>query len=153
MVKWIIAAILLLPLAEIATFVLVAVLIGFGWAVALMLATTLAGFWVLRRAGRGRIAQLRTTVTASEFSRIEADTGSFITVLAGILLFLPGFLTDLVGASLLLGPVRRACAAAFRRAVMGSGSGARPVVDLPPDQWRQMPDRDPARVPDKSDGT
>ena len=104
-------------------------------------------------AGRARqIAQLRSTVTASEFSKIEADTGSFITVLAGILLFLPGFLTDLAGALLLLGPVRRGCAAAFRRAVMGSGGGARPVVDLPPDQWRQMPDRDPARVPDKSDG-
>ena len=59
MVKWIIIAVLLLPVAEIATFVLVALLIGFGWAFLLMLATTLAGFVVLKRAGRGGFATFR----------------------------------------------------------------------------------------------
>ena len=53
MVKWIIIAILLLPVAEIAAFILVAAIIGLGWAFLLMLATTLPGFLVLRRAGRG----------------------------------------------------------------------------------------------------
>ena len=59
MVKWIIIAILLLPLAEIAVFVLVAVFAGFVWALFLTLLTTLAGFAVLRHAGRGKIARFR----------------------------------------------------------------------------------------------
>jgi UPF0716 protein FxsA len=150
MAKWIIAAILLLPMAEIATFVVVALLIGFGWACILMLATTSAGFLVLRRAGRGRLASFRDTVTSNDAAGIEANTGSFLTVLAGILLFLPGFLTDLAGAMLLLPLVRRACAATVRRVIMGSGHRpGRSVVDLAPDEWTQMPERDAAREPDK----
>ena len=150
MVKWIIIAVLLLPVAEIATFVVVALLIGWGWAFLLMAATTLAGFVVLKRAGRGRLASFRDTVTSHDAAGIEANTGSFLNVLAGLLLLLPGFLTDLAGALLLLPPLRRACAAAVRRVMMGSGhSPGRSVVDLEPDEWKQMPDRDVARDPDK----
>ena len=43
MVKWFIIAVLFLPVAEIAVFVLVAATIGVSWALALMLATTLVG--------------------------------------------------------------------------------------------------------------
>jgi UPF0716 protein FxsA len=154
MVKWIIVTVLFLPVAEIATFVLVAVLIGFGWAFALMLATTVAGFLVLRRAGRGRLARFRATVAESDIASFEANTAGFLTVLAGILLFLPGFLTDLAGALLLLGPLRRRRATALREAVIGSGrSGGRSVVDLSPDEWQQEPDRGTKREPDKPDRT
>ena len=74
MVKWIILAILLLPLAEIAAFILVAVMAGLGWALILMLATTLTGFLVLRWAGRGRIARFRVArgaVCPKVFARHE----------------------------------------------------------------------------------
>jgi UPF0716 protein FxsA len=108
MVKWIIAAILLLPLTEIAVFVLVAALVGFGWAVALLLLTTLAGSLVLRHAGCRKIAHFRVAVTDNDVTGIQANTGGFLTVLAGFLLFVPGFLTDLLGAALLIGPIRRA---------------------------------------------
>jgi UPF0716 protein FxsA len=147
MVKWIIVAILLLPVAEIATFVLVAAIIGLGWAFTLMLATTVAGFLVLRQAGRGRLAHFRTAVTESGVARFEADTADFLAVLAGILLVLPGFLSDLAGALLLIGPVRRRSAAAFRRAVMGASRGASrgSMVDLAPDEWKQEPDRNASR--------
>ena len=155
MVKWIIATVLLVPVAEIATFVLIALHIGFAWAVALTLATTIAGFLVLRRAGRGRLARFRATVAESDIAGFEANTAGFLTVLAGILLFLPGFLTDLAGALLLVGPVRRRCAVAFRRTVMGSShSGGRgSVVDLAPDEWKQEPDRGARRELNKSGRT
>ncbi len=110
MVKWIIIAILLLPLAEIAAFILVAALDrASSGRLLLMLATTLAGFLVLRRAGRGRLARFRVAVADTDVAGIQANTGGFLTVLAGLLLFLPGFLTDLIGAALLIGPVRRWC--------------------------------------------
>lgn len=142
MVKWIIGAVLLLPLVELAVFVLVAVLIGLGWAFTLMLATTLCGALVLRRAGRGRLASFRVAVADSDITGIEANTGGFLTILAGLLLFIPGFVTDLVGALLLIGPLRRWCGARFRQAVQSrTGSdGRKSVVDLAPGEWAQVPD-------------
>ena len=140
MVKWIILAILLLPLAEIAAFILVAVMAGLGWALILMLATTLTGFLVLRWAGRGRIAHFRVAVADTDIAGIQANAGGFLTVLAGLLLFLPGFLTDLIGAALLIGPVRRWCGRAFRRWVRRQNPGDPSVIDLAPGEWEQMPD-------------
>ena len=142
MVKWIIIAILLLPLAEILAFILVATLIGMGWAFLLMLATTLAGFVVLRRAGRGRIARFRVAVADTDVAGIQANTSGFLTVLAGLLLFLPGFLTDLVGAALLIGPVRRWCGKSFRLWVRRRNPADRSTIDLAPGEWAQLPDRD-----------
>jgi UPF0716 protein FxsA len=150
MVKWIIIAVLLLPVAEIATFVVVALLIGWGWAFLLMAATTFAGFVVLKRAGRGRLANFGAAVTRNDTAGIEANAGSFLAILGGILLFLPGFLTDLAGAALLLPPVRRACAARFR-AIIGTPTSSRSVLDLEPDEWRQVPDRETPRDPDQLD--
>ena len=142
MVKWIIIAILLLPVAEIAVFILVAAIIGLTWALALMLVTTLAGVLVLRRAGRGQIARFRVAVTDTDITWIETDNAGFLTVLAGLLLFLPGFLTDLIGAVLLIAPLRRRCGAAFRRWVRSRDQGGRSVIDLAPEDWQQVPDRE-----------
>ncbi len=149
MVKWIIAAILLLPLAEIVAFVLVAAIVGLGWALLLMVATTVAGFLVLRRAGRGGIARFRVAVADTDVAGIQANTSGFLTVLAGLLLFLPGFLTDLIGAALLIGPVRRWCGRTFRLWVRRRDPGDRSTIDLAPGEWRQMPDRELPREPGK----
>ena len=140
MVKWFIIAILLFPAVEIAVFIAVAAIIGLLWAFSLMLATTLAGALVLRRAGRKRIANFRVAVADTDIAGIEANTGGFLTILAGLLLFLPGFLTDLIGATLLIGPVRRRCSATFRQWV--SGRADRSVIDLAPGEWEQVPDRE-----------
>jgi UPF0716 protein FxsA len=142
MVKHIIVAILLLPVAEIAVFLLVAAFIGFLGAFTLMLATTLAGVVVLRRAGRGRIAQFRVAVSDGEVTGVEANTGGFLTVLAGLLLVLPGFITDLVGAALLIRPLRHWCGRTFKAWVGRKQAAQRGVIDLSPDEWQQMPDRE-----------
>lgn len=143
MVKWIILSVLLLPVGEFATFVLVAWLIGFGWALALMLATSIAGFVALRWAGRGPLAQFRDAVAENGLARFEANTAGLLTVLGGIMLILPGFLTDLAGALLLIGPLQRRIVANFDRAASGGRQSRRSaVIDLKPDEWRQMPDRE-----------
>ncbi len=150
MVKWIIGAILLLPVAEIGVFILLAALIGLGWAFALLLATTLAGFWVLRRAGRSRLARFRVAVGDRDVTGIEANTGGFLTVLGGLLLLLPGFITDIIGALLLIRPVRRWCGTRFRRAVHGGESRRRDeVIDLAPGEWTQVRDRELDRKRDQ----
>jgi UPF0716 protein FxsA len=134
MVKWIIIAILLLPLAELGAFILVAAILGLGVAFLLMLATTLAGFLVLRQAGRGSIARFRVAVADSDVAGFQAHTGGFLTILAGLLLFLPGFLTDLAGAVLL--------SRTFRRWVRRRQPGDRSTIDLAPGEWRHLPDRE-----------
>ncbi len=140
MVKWIITALVVLPVLEIAVFVLIAAVIGLGWALGLLLATSAAGFLVLRHAGRGRLARFRVAVADSDVTEFEANTSGMLTIFAGLLLLLPGFITDLAGALLLIGPVRRRCGEAFRRAVHGRGRNS--VVDLAPGEWSQVPDRD-----------
>src|SRR5258708_37909509 len=142
MVKRIIIAILLLPAAEIAAFVLVAALIGVTGALLLMLTTPLAGILVLRQAGRGRIARFRVAVAEAEMSGIETNAAGVLTVLAGLLLVLPGFLTDLVGIALLIGPLRRWCGRLFRVWIGRKGRNESSVVDLAPGEWKQVPDRE-----------
>ena len=151
MAKWIISAILLLPLAEIAAFILVAGLVGLGSAFLLMLFTTLAGFLVLRRAGRGGIARFRVAVADPDAGGIQAHASGLLTVLAGLLLFLPGFLTDLIGVALLIGPIRRWCGRTARLWVRHRNSTDRSTIDLAPGEWQQVPERELPHRPDHRD--
>ena len=64
---------------------------------------------VMRQAGRGESPACASPSATADVTGIQANTGGFLTVLAGLLLVLPGFLTDLIGAVLLIRPVRRWC--------------------------------------------
>lgn len=144
MVKWILIGLLALPVAEIGVFILVAASIGLGWALLIMLATTTAGFTVLRWAGQRRIALFRS-VSGGGMSGIEAgieaNPDGFLVILGGILLVLPGFITDAIGTLLLLGPVRNWCARAFRSAMGLREQPKEAVVDLDAGEWQEVPDR------------
>ena len=54
--KWLLSGLLALPLLELVAFIVVAALIGFGWALVLILASSVAGFLILRHAGGNHIA-------------------------------------------------------------------------------------------------
>lgn len=140
--KWIAIAVLLLPVAELAAFLLVAWAIGFLEALALMVLTSLAGALVLRHAGRDQLAQFRVTVGGGEAAAIEAGSASLMVVLGGILLLLPGFITDLMGGLLLVPAVRRWLGATILRVIGASirPAGADAVVDLNRQEWREVPD-------------
>lgn len=144
--KWLMLALLALPLAELAAFIAVAATIGFAWALALVLAGSLAGALVLRHAGGSHIARVRVALGEGSFTALQADSSGFLVLLAGILLLIPGFITDIAGLLLLVAPLRQALGAWLR-------GGAPPprrdgVVDLEPEQWRRVPD--PA-LPDRRD--
>jgi UPF0716 protein FxsA len=144
MVKWILIGLLALPLAELGVFILVAASIGLGWALLIMLATTIAGFMVLRWAGYRRIALFRSVsgggISGIE-AGIEANPDGFMLILGSILLALPGFISDVVGALLLLGPVRHWCAIAFHRAAGLHEQPKEAVIDLAAGEWQEVPDR------------
>ena len=150
--RWVLLAAVALPLAELAAFIAVVVKIGLLGALALVLATSCLGIFLLRRAGNGQIAQIRVSPTGGVMGA-TGGSGVFL-ALSGILLVLPGFLTDAMGLALLLPPVQRGVRAALGRVLRqepdGRGGGPADrdsVVDLAPDEWREAdpPDRDAAR--------
>ena len=154
MAKRIVIALLLLPVAEVAAFLLVVWAIGFFPAIALMILTSLAGGLVLRHAGLGQIAKIRGTMRQRGIAGTAAGGGGLMFTLGGILLLLPGFITDLIGLGLLVGPIRRQLGAAIGRAL---DTPRRPrdadaVIDLAPGEWRDIPDREPPRQKRKPTG-
>ncbi len=145
---------LALPLAELVVFALVAMAVGIAGALVLMLLTSLAGALVLRHVGRSGLAQVRRAVSDPGGARERSTADGVLFGIAGILLVLPGFITDLAGALLLLGPLRRLIRATIGGATAGSRDPRRrdEVVDLAPTEWRRVGDtRTPPSGPD--DGT
>src|SRR3989442_627390 len=115
LVKWIFVGLLLLPAAEIAVFVLIAMLIGWFWTIALFLATSAFGVWLLRRSGRDNLARFAVALQQDGVGAIHLESPGFASVLGGILLVFPGFITDAVGALLFVPLLRRWAAAAAGR--------------------------------------
>lgn len=135
--KWLLLAVLLLPVMELAAFIAVAAEIGFLPALALIAAGSFAGMLVLRHAGGSHIARVRVALDQGSFTALQADGSGGLILLAGILLLIPGFITDALGLLLLAAPLRQALGAALRRGPAARSDG---VVDLPPEQWRRVPD-------------
>ncbi len=135
--KWLLLAILALPVAELVAFVLVASAIGFGWAVILQLAISLVGAAILRFGGGMHVERVRVAVSSGSFSSVQTDGAGFLTLLAGILLLVPGFVTDAVGILLLIAPLRQMIAAILMRR---GGARREGVIDLDREEWRRVPE-------------
>ncbi|HVV60181.1 MAG TPA: FxsA family protein [Pseudolabrys sp.] len=138
--KWLLLAVLALPVAELAVFILVASAIGFGLAVMLQLGFSLAGMLVLRFGGGTHVSRVRTAWGAGNLNTLQADGAGFFTLLAGILLLIPGFITDAVGVLLLVAPLRRILGTLFLRVMRAPSPRGDGVVDLKPEEWRQVPE-------------
>ena len=136
--KWLLLALLALPILELAVFIAVASSIGFLWALSLLAATSLAGAMVLRHAGGNHIARVRVAMADGGFTALQADSAGTLTLLAGILLLIPGFITDILGFLLLLAPLRRMLSALL--GLKSQPTRADGVVDLAPEHWHQVPD-------------
>jgi len=140
LVRWGFVGLLALPVAEIAVFIMVALTIGWLWTLALFLSTSLVGILMLRHAGRAARERLRSAVGKDGIRAIHLESPSLAMLMGGFLLVLPGFITDLAGMLLLVPGVSRWAGTAVGRLFMQrrqAGRG-RAVIDLPPDQWRQV---------------
>lgn len=99
-------ALLIVPILEIAVFALVTQAIGFWSALAGVLLLSLLGAAVMSRQGLSLIEEIRRTIGAGRLpARALADT--MLVGVAGLLLLVPGYLTDLAGLALLVPPLRR----------------------------------------------
>jgi len=143
LVKWTLIGLLVLPAAELFAFFLMAALIGWFWAAGLFIATSIVGVLLLRRFGRADLDRLRSAFARDGIRALHLETPGMATMLGGILLIFPGFITDLLGAALLLPAVRRWAAARFATFARSSRRTPRDdrVIELEPGEWHQIPDR------------
>lgn len=114
--------------AEVAAFVAVGEHIGFGWAVLLLLGVSALGPMIIRRVGIGVLTRTRSRLAGGELPTSELLDG-VVVLLGGVLICVPGFVTDAIGLLLMLGPVRRL----FIRA--GGRRLARRVQNMSPRRW------------------
>lgn len=91
---------------ELASIIVVGNVLGVIPTLLLLFAGGAAGIGLIRSAGTSIAAALRSPVQASSLQRGVASQ-AMARVLAGILLLVPGFFSDLLGLLLLLPPVRR----------------------------------------------
>ncbi len=138
--KYLLFVLLALPVMELAAFVAVAAQIGSFATLVLAGLTSLAGLAILRYASDRHSDRIWMVLGEGSLKALRADGSAGLTLLAGFLLLIPGFITDALGLLLLAG---QALGAALRR---GEPASADDVVDLPPEDWRRV--RDP-ELPDR----
>ena len=149
-------ALLVVPLLEIAVFVLVGGQIGVFPTLGLVVVTAIGGAILLRIQGFDLMTRIRGDMEAGRVPARELVHGVMI-LIAGVLLLTPGFVTDTCGFLLFVPPIRDAAWAFFRSRVTVVGVGGadfrRPsphdraggsgqTIDLNADDYASAPDPD-----------
>ncbi|WP_244434037.1 FxsA family protein [Azospirillum sp. B506] len=98
--------ILLLPILEIVGLIQVGDWIGAGPTIGLLALSAVVGVLLVRHQGVASLTKAQAAAARGE-APIGTVLDGFCAVLAGILLIIPGFLTDILGIMLLIRPLRR----------------------------------------------
>jgi UPF0716 protein FxsA len=107
----------------------------------LFVATSVLGVFVLKHAGRADLERFRAALSRQGVRALRFDAPGLARIVGGILLVLPGFITDLLGALLLVPPLRRGADVMVRRALRKRRAARDPAtIDLAPGEWHQIPD-------------
>jgi UPF0716 protein FxsA len=138
------------PLVEIAVFLQVVAWIGVLETLALMVAISLCGAWLVKRQGIGTLARMRAELDDGRIPTGPMTDGGLLAA-AGFLLLIPGFVTDVVGLALIVPPVRggvrrwlgRRFTVRTARVRRSRGPGYLDVEEAPPrrdDGWNDPPE-------------
>lgn len=127
---------LLIPIAEIAVFIQVGSRIGVGMTLFLVLASAVFGVWLVRTQGFAAATRVHAMIARGESPALGMLEGLAL-LAAGVLLLIPGFVTDLAAFALLIPPLRRGVIRLYLRRVGLEGT----VTRHHPDSAR--PDRPP----------
>src|SRR5918999_6009357 len=104
---------LAMPIVELAVIVQVAEEIGVLETLAVLVAISIAGAWLLKQQGLATWRSLQATMARGQVPTKEATDGALI-LFGGALLLTPGFVTDAFGLLLLLPPTRALLKSFFR---------------------------------------
>jgi len=94
-----------MAIAEMAAFIWVGSMIGFGWALGIAIVTAVLGSYLVRRTGLSVWGRFRGKVDQGVLPGRELSDGAAILV-SGAFLISPGFITDTLGFLLLIPAVR-----------------------------------------------
>ncbi|TCK27742.1 FxsA family protein [Pseudonocardia endophytica] len=97
--------VLLYLVVEVLAVVGLASWIGVGWTLLVLMAGAVLGLLLARREGVRAARALTVAVQNGRLAHSEATDGLLV-ALGGVLLFVPGLVTDVLGLALLLPPVR-----------------------------------------------
>ncbi len=97
-----------------------------------------SGFLILRHASGNHLERVRVALGNGNFTALHAEKSAGPILLAGILLLIPGFITDFLALLLLVPPLRRVAAASFNTFAVRRDRDD--VIDLAPEQWHTVPD-------------
>ncbi|NQW01481.1 MAG: FxsA family protein [Rhodospirillales bacterium] len=131
---FILLALIVMPIVEIAVFIEVGGRIGLFNTIAVVFITAVAGTALLRWQGLSVLGRAQESLRVNRFPMEEVFDGLCL-VFAGALLLTPGFVTDGIGFLLFLPPVRQILKRFAIRHIslraQGRGAGARPdgVID------------------------
>lgn len=96
---------LLVPVAELYVIVQVADAAGIVSTLALLIAVSVLGAWLVKREGLGVLRRIQDQLARAELPTNQVVDGGLI-LFAGALMLTPGFLTDVLGIVLLVPPTR-----------------------------------------------
>jgi UPF0716 protein FxsA len=113
---------IVVPIAELAVIIQVGQEIGVLWTVAILVADSVLGSLLMRSQGRATWRRFNETLQAGRPPAREVLDGVLV-IFGGALLLTPGFLTDILGLTLLIPPTR-----ALVRAVLVKRFTARMIV-------------------------
>jgi UPF0716 protein FxsA len=99
---WLLAlAFVAVPVLEIYVIIQVGQVIGAWWTILLLIADGVVGSWLVKREGRRAWRALRAALEAGRMPAAELADGMLI-LIGGTLMISPGFVSDVVGAVLIL---------------------------------------------------
>jgi UPF0716 protein FxsA len=124
---YLLLAFLIVPVIEIAVFIEVGGLIGLWPTVALIVLTAVLGMWMLRIQGFGVLRRAQESIARNEPPVREVFDG-FCLALAGVLLIVPGFVSDTLGLLLFIPAFRNLLRRRLMRQLSSRG-GVRVFVD------------------------
>ena len=102
---WFVLLFVVAPLVELYVIIQVASVIG-GWqTIALLVAESMVGAWLLKRQGGHVLAKIAEALDAGRIPGRELVDG-FLLMVAGSLMLAPGFITDLIAYLLVIPPTR-----------------------------------------------
>lgn len=107
--RWVVPALVVgfiaVSVVEVWLLTLVGTRIGIGWTVAILIAEALLGSWLLQREGRKAWAALWDALSLGRMPSGQLADAALVLV-GGILLILPGFVTDVFGLIFLVPATR-----------------------------------------------
>lgn len=132
---------IVVPVVELAIIIQVGSWIGVWPTIALLVAVSVLGTWLVRREGMRAWTAFRMAMAQGRVPTTEVVDGALV-LFGGALLLTPGFLSDILGLTLVVPPTRRAIGRVIRARV-GSrllGSVTRrtdaQVIDVRPNSSR-----------------